>query len=99
MKALIGFGALGVCSLGPILLWAIVRHARRQPDRQWKATGYRYLHTGHDESLQRRAAKRASETAVRRTAMASERSKPLAAPPAIAGGAKMVDIRRVRATG
>ena len=110
MWALIGFSALAIMGLGPVVLrWAVQRIERR-PDRAWKPTGYRYLHTGHDQVLGRKSAMRAAETATKRLVMASKRSMPLSAAAgkrAIAAAstpvaarhrvASVVDIRRRQA--
>jgi hypothetical protein len=89
-----------------VLRWAVQRVERR-PDRAWKSTGYRYLHTGHDQLLGQKSAARAAENATKRLAMASELSIPLSAAaadraPSVASTpfatpqrlARIVDIRR-----
>jgi hypothetical protein len=96
MRALIGFGALAILGVGALVVW-VVRHGR-QADPAWKATGYRYLYTGHDQVLGQKGAMRAADTAARRLVVASERSMPLPAPGARATprvSAPVAPIRRV----
>jgi hypothetical protein len=111
MRALIGFSALAIIGVGPLVVRWVVQRIERRPDRAWKPTGYRYLYTGHDQVLGQQSATRAAETAAKRLVIASARSMPLSA---LAGEraisvastpvatpqrvARIVDIRRRQAT-
>src|SRR5580704_399351 len=77
MRDLVGFGALAIIGVGPLAVRWVVQRIERRPDRAWKPTGYRYLHTGHDPVLGQKSATRAAETAAKRLVIASERSMPL----------------------
>jgi hypothetical protein len=79
MRVLIGFSALAIIGVGPLVAWWVVQRIERRPDRAWKPTGYRYLHTGHDQVLGQKSATRAAQTATKRLVIASERSMPLSA--------------------
>lgn len=74
-----GYLALIIAGLGAVAsAWLVCRAERRLPDPTWRATGYRYLHTGHDQSLAKEATKRASAAVTQRRVIASIRSRPLA---------------------
>jgi hypothetical protein len=96
MQVYIGFGTVAIVALALIVVRWMVERARQQPDIQWKPTGYRYLHTGHDQTLGQRSAMRAAVLVGRRVALASERSMPLSVAGRGAAGVVDMRFRRVR---
>jgi hypothetical protein len=93
MQTIVISGALIVAGTLVLAFWSLRRQAKSAPDLAWKPTGYRYRYTGHDESLELASAHRASENATKRTAMAAQRSMPVAAQ-LPARSANIIDIRR-----